>query len=159
MFMNTEAPKVDFAFQKRNYLLLLGGIIIVVIGFMLMSGGGSDDPTVFAGTYSLNDASFDMLAEGEFAVPADLMSKLESIRNQDFAGEDEIKAEILSLIGDEAFDNSYYQIRSATDIQAEIFSPRRISVAPVVVLFGYGFILYGIMSKGAAATEPKTQQV
>ena len=97
MTMNTEAPKVDFAFHKRNYLLLLGGILIVVIGYMLMSGGGSDDPGVFAGTYTL----------------------------------------------------------TATDIQAEIFSSRRISVAPVVVLFGYGFILYGIMSKGAGTKEPE----
>ena len=156
MIMNTETPKVDFAFQKRNYLLLLIGVIIVAVGFMLMSGGGSDDPAVFAGTYSLDDNSFEMLAEGEFAVSTDIMSKLESIRNKDFAGEDEIRAEVLSLIGDGAFDNSYYQIRSATNIQAEIFSPRRISIAPVVVLFGYGFILFGIMSKGSVVAEPKT---
>ena len=156
MIMNTETPKVDFAFQKRNYLLLLGGVIIVVVGFMLMSGGGSDDPAIFAGTYSLDDNSFEMLAEGEFAVSAGIISNLESLRNKDFAGEDEISAEVLSLIGDEAFENSYYQIRSATNIQAEIFSPRRISIAPVVVLFGYGFILFGIMSKGSVVAEPKT---
>lgn len=157
--MKTEAPKVDFAFHKRNYLLLLGGIIIVVVGFMLMSGGGSADPTIFAGTYSVDDAAFEKLAEGEFEVAPDVMAKLESIRNRDFPSEEALKAEIQSLLGVETFNTNYYQIRSATDIQAEIFSPRRISIAPVVVLFGYGFILYGIMSKGSAVTEPETQQV
>jgi hypothetical protein len=158
MTMNTEAPKVDFAFHKRNYLLLLGGILIVVIGYMLMSGGGSDDPGVFAGTYTLTDESFETLSEGEFVVSESVRSDLEPLRNKEFAGEKELEAEILSEIGDAAFADSYYQIRSATDIQAEIFSTRRISIAPVVVLFGYGFILYGIMSKGAGTKEPEVQQ-
>jgi hypothetical protein len=30
----------------------------------------------------------------------------------------------------------------------EIFSTRRIVVAPLVVLFGYGFIMYAILTKG-----------
>lgn len=30
----------------------------------------------------------------------------------------------------------------------EIFSPRRIVVAPLVVLFGYAFIMYAILKKG-----------
>ena len=34
-----------------------------------------------------------------------------------------------------------------------ISESRACSVAPVVVLFGYGFILYGIMSKGSGTKE------
>ncbi|MFN9393697.1 MAG: DUF3098 domain-containing protein [Flavobacteriales bacterium] len=36
----------------------------------------------------------------------------------------------------------------------EIFSPRRITVAPVVVLTGYGLVFYAIMHKPAPPEEP-----
>ncbi len=34
--------------------------------------------------------------------------------------------------------------------EAELFSPRRITVAPLVVLAGYSFIIYAIMKKPKA---------
>ncbi len=39
----------------------------------------------------------------------------------------------------------------------EIFSTRRITVAPIVALIGYGFIFYAILKrkKGQPTTEPK----
>ncbi|MBX7052401.1 MAG: DUF3098 domain-containing protein [Flavobacteriales bacterium] len=77
---------LQFAFQKKNYMLLLIGLVILILGYTLMSGGGSEDPTVFS---------------------------------------------------------------------EEIFSFRRITLAPLVILFGYVFIGYAIMyrDKNAGRTE------
>ncbi|NNE55482.1 MAG: DUF3098 domain-containing protein [Flavobacteriales bacterium] len=54
---------------------------------------------------------------------------------------------IAETIGAQTLEANYYQIRSATKIDADIFSFRRISLAPLVVMLGYGFILYAIMYK------------
>jgi hypothetical protein len=40
-----------------------------------------------------------------------------------------------------------WKIRSAEHIDADIFSARRITLAPIVVLFGYGFVFFAIMYK------------
>jgi len=37
-----------------------------------------------------------------------------------------------------------------TKFSEEIFSARRITVAPIVVLIGYGFVMYAIMKKPKA---------
>jgi len=42
-----EKPKVEFIFQKRNYIFLFIGLGLIALGFILMAGGGSDDPNVF----------------------------------------------------------------------------------------------------------------
>jgi len=42
-----QSSKLEFVFQKRNYMFMFLGIFFIVLGFVLMSGGGSDDPTVF----------------------------------------------------------------------------------------------------------------
>jgi len=42
-----EKPKVEFIFQKRNYIFLFVGLGLIALGFILMAGGGSDDPNVF----------------------------------------------------------------------------------------------------------------
>jgi len=39
--------KVEFAFEKSNFVLMGIGLAVIVIGFILMAGGRSDDPTVF----------------------------------------------------------------------------------------------------------------
>jgi hypothetical protein len=44
---NSEKPKMDFIFGKRNYIIMLVGLLIIAVGFILMAGGGSDDPSVF----------------------------------------------------------------------------------------------------------------
>lgn len=80
---------LQFAFQKKNYMLLLIGLVILIIGYMLMSGGGSEDPTVFS---------------------------------------------------------------------EEIFSPRRITLAPIVILFGYVFIGYAIMYRDKKAMTTENSQ-
>lgn len=43
----TENKKVEFVFEKSNFILMGIGLAIIVLGFILMAGGGSDDPTVF----------------------------------------------------------------------------------------------------------------
>jgi hypothetical protein len=144
--MSDQPVKLEFAFQKRNYILLLIGIVIVVLGFTLMSGGGSDDPNVFKGDYELNDESFEQMA-GQFHMDADVVAKLEPLRNVVFAGEDELAAAAREKIGDAAFDHNYYGLRSATKIHADMFSSTRITLAPIVALLGYGFIFYAIMWK------------
>lgn len=45
---NTESPKQEFIFQKKNYMFMFIGIAFITLGFILMSGGGSDDPNVFS---------------------------------------------------------------------------------------------------------------
>ncbi|NAY92011.1 DUF3098 domain-containing protein [Muricauda sp. JGD-17] len=42
-----QKPKVEFTFQRKNYIFLFIGLAFIVLGFILMSGGGSDDPNVF----------------------------------------------------------------------------------------------------------------
>lgn len=43
-----EENKLEFAFNKTNYIILIVGLIVIIIGFLLMVGGGSDDPEVFS---------------------------------------------------------------------------------------------------------------
>lgn len=80
---------LQFAFQKKNYMLLLIGLVILIIGYVLMSGGGSEDPTVFS---------------------------------------------------------------------EEIFSPRRITLAPIVILSGYVFIGYAIMYRDKKSMTTENSQ-
>lgn len=42
-----EKPKMEFIFQKKNYIFLFIGLGLIALGFILMTGGGSDDPNVF----------------------------------------------------------------------------------------------------------------
>ncbi len=44
----TENKKVEFAFEKSNFVLMGIGLAVIILGFILMSGGGSDDPAVFS---------------------------------------------------------------------------------------------------------------
>ncbi|WP_019669101.1 DUF3098 domain-containing protein [Eudoraea adriatica] len=43
----TQVPKAEFIFQKKNYFFMFIGLACIALGFILMSGGGSDDPNVF----------------------------------------------------------------------------------------------------------------
>ena len=43
----SQVPKAEFIFQKKNYLFMFIGLACIALGFILMSGGGSDDPNVF----------------------------------------------------------------------------------------------------------------
>lgn len=43
-----EVSKLEFAFNKTNYLILIVGLLVIIVGFLLMIGGGSDDPEVFS---------------------------------------------------------------------------------------------------------------
>ncbi|MGB0891872.1 MAG: DUF3098 domain-containing protein [Flavobacteriaceae bacterium] len=47
MKKDTNSPKSEFLFGKRNYLFMIVGIAVIALGFILMSGGGSNDPNVF----------------------------------------------------------------------------------------------------------------
>ena len=138
--------QLQFAFEKRNYILLLIGVVVVILGFTLMSGGGSDDPNVFKGDYELSDASFEQMTN-EFEVASDITSKLEPLRNQTFGGEKELMEAIQGKLTPQEYDHNYFSIRSATEIHADIFNARRITIAPIIVLLGYAFILYAIMWK------------
>ncbi len=42
-----EKPKMEFIFQKKNYIFLFIGLGLIALGFILMTGGGSNDPNVF----------------------------------------------------------------------------------------------------------------
>ncbi|MDP2423088.1 MAG: DUF3098 domain-containing protein [Bacteroidales bacterium] len=79
-----EESKIDFAFDKSNYIILLVGLVFILLGFILMTGGGSDDPNVF---------------------------------NED------------------------------------MFNFRRITLAPILILIGYGIEIYAIMKKPADKTS------
>ena len=39
--------KMDFLFDKENYMLMFAGLALILIGFVLMSGGKSADPHQF----------------------------------------------------------------------------------------------------------------
>ena len=41
------APKKEFLFSKKNYVIALIGLFFIALGFILMAGGGSDDPEIF----------------------------------------------------------------------------------------------------------------
>ena len=43
----SNSPRREFIFQKKNYIFMFIGIGCMILGFLLMSGGGSDDPSVF----------------------------------------------------------------------------------------------------------------
>jgi hypothetical protein len=136
--------KLEFAFSRKNYLLLLISIVIVVLGYALLSGGGSEDPNVFLGDYSLDEASFEQLG-GEFSIDQQLIAKLEGLKGVVFASETELMEAITEKIGKEAIDANYFNIRSSFKIDAAMFSGRRITLAPLVILFGYAFLIYAIM--------------
>jgi membrane-bound ClpP family serine protease len=40
--------KLEFAFNKKNYILMGIGILLLIIGFALLAGGGSTDPNYFS---------------------------------------------------------------------------------------------------------------
>lgn len=136
----------EFAFDKQNYLFLFIGIAIIILGFFVMSGGGSDDPNVFKGDYSLNEQSFEKLSN-EFMVDPAIVDQLSSLKGKIFPGEQEIKEAMVGVLGQEVLKDNYYQLRSATHIDADIFNTRRLTIAPLIVIFGYAFIMYAILKK------------
>ena len=138
--------KLQFAFQRTNYLLMFGGLFIVIIGYILMSGGGSGDPNVFLGDYYLSEESFERLQD-EFKIDDSYVQQLQPLKDKVFEGEEELMNAMSDAIGAEALADNYFQLRSATEIDAAIFSGRRISLAPLVVILGYGFIFFAIMYK------------
>ncbi|SFR38506.1 Protein of unknown function [Robiginitalea myxolifaciens] len=44
---DSQKPRKEFIFQKRNYQLMFVGLGLIALGYILMAGGGSDDPNVF----------------------------------------------------------------------------------------------------------------
>lgn len=150
--MKDSAPQ--FAFSRRNYYLLFAGVLIIILGFTMMSGGGSDDPSVFEGEYVLDDASFEQLAEGQFRVDEAVSNKLEGLRNQEFDTEEALLQRVEEVLGKATYDANRFRIRSATTIHAAIFAAARITIAPIVVIFGYGFIFFAILYR-EKETAPK----
>jgi len=47
MAVSNSNEEVQFAFNKKNYMLMGIGILLLIIGFALLAGGGSTDPNVF----------------------------------------------------------------------------------------------------------------
>ena len=47
MAVSNSNKEVQFAFNKKNYMLMGIGVLLLFIGFALLAGGGSDDPNVF----------------------------------------------------------------------------------------------------------------
>jgi len=47
MKKESNRPKQEFLFRKKNYMIMFIGIAVIALGFILMAGGGSDDPAVF----------------------------------------------------------------------------------------------------------------
>jgi len=43
-----QKPRMQFAFERKNYMILLGGILLIIIGFITLAGGGSKDPNQFS---------------------------------------------------------------------------------------------------------------
>ncbi len=80
---SSENARLEFAFERGNYIYLLIGMALVGLGFVLMSGGGVTDPNEFS---------------------------------------------------------------------EAIFSKRRISIAPLTVLAGYGVIFYAILKRFPSAS-------
>lgn len=39
---------MQFAFERKNYMILLASIFLIIIGFLLLAGGGSKDPNQFS---------------------------------------------------------------------------------------------------------------
>ncbi len=152
--------KEVFAFSKENYTLVLIGLVVVLLGFFLMSGGGSDDPNVFKGDYSLTTESFQKLTN-QFGADPELVNKLKPLENKVFSSEEELSEALKNILGDKSYSDNYFAIRSATHIDADIFSPLKITVAPIVVLLGYILILFGIMyrKKGNQILDSELSQV
>ena len=153
--MAVKKPPFEFAFSRRNYLLLFAGVVIIILGFALMSGGGSDDPNVFKGEYSLNADSFQALTEGQFAIEESDRQKLQALQGIVFEAEDALLSAVAQALPG-ASDLTLWKVRSAEHIDADIFSGRRITLAPIVVLFGYGFVFFAIMYK-EKSSEPQMQ--
>ncbi len=144
--MSKESFHLEFAFQKQNYIILLGGIAILVLGYFLMSGGGSTDPNVFLGEYILTDSSFELM-NGEFAVSEDVIQKVSPLKDRVFESEELLLSELQTVLGNDLYEANRFKLRSSATINAELFSARRITIAPIIVLFGYLVILIGIMKK------------
>jgi len=47
MSTTQENKNVEFALDKRNFILMGIGLLVIIIGFILMAGGKSEDPAVF----------------------------------------------------------------------------------------------------------------
>lgn len=139
----------EFAFSRQNYLLLLGGILILVLGYTLMSGGGSDDPNVFLGDYSITDESIELL-QGDFQVDEAVLSKVSGLKGQVFESEEALMSAIEAALSAQEYADNKFQLRSSAHIDADIFSARRITFAPIIALLGYAFIIYAIMKKPGA---------
>ncbi len=43
-----KKPRMQFTFERKNYIILLGGILLIIIGFLLLAGGGTKDPNKFS---------------------------------------------------------------------------------------------------------------
>lgn len=43
-----KRPRMQFAFERKNYMILLGGIVLIILGFILLAGGGTQDPNQFS---------------------------------------------------------------------------------------------------------------
>jgi hypothetical protein len=111
-----------------------------------MSGGGSDDPNEFKGEYSITDESIELLND-EFKVDSAIVQKLSQIKDQVFMEESGLMEQLKTTLGVQDYEANYFELRSATTIDADIFSSRRITVAPFIALLGYMFIIYAIMKK------------
>lgn len=40
--------RMQFAFERKNYIILLSGIFLIIVGFLLLAGGGTKDPNQFS---------------------------------------------------------------------------------------------------------------
>jgi membrane-bound ClpP family serine protease len=43
-----QKPRMNFAFERKNYLILLFGLFLIILGYILLAGGGTKDPNQFS---------------------------------------------------------------------------------------------------------------
>jgi Protein of unknown function (DUF3098) len=40
--------RMNFTFERKNYIILMGSIFLIILGFLLLAGGGTKDPNQFS---------------------------------------------------------------------------------------------------------------
>jgi len=43
-----QKPRMNFAFERKNYMILLFGLFLIILGYILLAGGGTKDPNQFS---------------------------------------------------------------------------------------------------------------
>lgn len=43
-----KRPRIQFVFERKNYMILIGSLLLIILGYILLAGGGSKDPNQFS---------------------------------------------------------------------------------------------------------------